>query len=200
MHDYADNESSGSEDGDQRSEILHAVDFAEQEASDEQQEAIACIAHAHGEEQQEEDGNVRSRVEFVIVGPAVHVGKGLELFDELVVPELDGRIVLLGCNILDPEGFGRIEDLCQLGIAVSRCEAFIYRDVVLYCGLTREGGKVDVEFVGQRPLAVLQSGYFGLPVFQMLAVALNLLVLGLYHSFEFADGGEGGVHFGEGEA
>ena len=114
MHDYADNEGSGSEDGDQRSEILHAVDLAEKEASDEQQEAVARIAHTHGEEQQEEDGNVRSRIEFVIVGPAVHVCQRLELFDELVVPQLDGRIVLLGRNILDPEGFGRIEHLSEL--------------------------------------------------------------------------------------
>ena len=94
MHNYADDEGANAEYGDKWSEFLHALHFLQQYAADDEHKAVAGVAHTHRKEEQEEDGQIRSRVKLIVVGPSIHICQSFKLLDELIVPELDGGIIL----------------------------------------------------------------------------------------------------------
>ena len=75
MHDDTHHEGAYAEDGYQRRHVFHAVHLLQEQTADDEGQAVAGIAHTHGEEQQEEDGDIRGRVELVVVRTAVHVGE-----------------------------------------------------------------------------------------------------------------------------
>ena len=111
MEQEADDGGRSPEGHDQREETLETVHLLEQQADDNQDESVTGIAHAEGEEQQEEDGDERRGVEAVVGRTAVHVGEDLEHPDELVVAEADGRIVLHHGGVLEVVFAGRVQGL-----------------------------------------------------------------------------------------
>ena len=111
MEQEADDGRSDAQGDDERGEALEAVHLLQQEADEDEQEPVTGVAHAEGEEQQEEDGDEGRGVETVVGRAAVHVGQDLEHLHELVVAEADGRVVVHLRVVLEVEHAGFLYSL-----------------------------------------------------------------------------------------
>ena len=129
----------------ERREALEAVHFPKQHADDDQHQSVARVAHAQGEEEHEEHGDERSRIEAVVFRPAVHVGQHLEHLDEPVVPEADRRPVLGAGGVLQVEDAGVVQRLRHGGVAFGGRVADQGEDGVLRRGNGRLPGQVSVQ-------------------------------------------------------
>ena len=144
VHHNAHHKGAYAQDGHERGHVLH-VCLPKQDAADDKGEAIACISHAHGKEQQEEDGNIGSRVKLIVVRAAVHVCEKLELTDKPVVLELDGRVILHCSSLLEVEHARFVQGFGDGGIAFRGGIAHQRDDGVL-CGRNRSGtGQMKVQ-------------------------------------------------------
>ena len=146
VHDDADDEGGDAQGGDQRGYVLETVHFAEQDAADDEQEPVAGIPHAHRKEQHEEDADVRRGIKFVVVRPPVHVGQHFELLDELVVLELDRRVVLRGGGFREPEGAGLVQFGGKRLIHGRGGKSFVDDQMVLCGPFSRRLGPVEIQF------------------------------------------------------
>ena len=117
----------------------------QQEADEDEQEPVTGVAHAEGEEQQEEDGDEGRGVETVVGRAAVHVGQDLEHLHELVVAEADGRVVVHLCVVLEVEHAGFLYSLGDSFFVLRGCVAHERDDGVLRGGHGGLLGQVEVQ-------------------------------------------------------
>ena len=98
-----------------------------------QNQSVTGVSHAECEEQQEEYRYERGGVEAVVRRASVHVRKGFEHTDELVVAEGDGRILLSYCFLAQVEYVKAVK--CRLYNIVLFCGrvAFKCDDGILRC-------------------------------------------------------------------
>ena len=183
------------EGGHERGEAAEAVHLLEQQAHEDEHQAVAGVTHAEGEEQQEEDRDERGRVETVIGRAAVHVGEDLEHLDELVVLELDRRVFLNLCFFFEIEDALALQVLGHGGIVLRRGEADEGVDGVLRCGDRGGAGEVAVEFRLEAEDVVPHLRDALLALLEDLAVRRDLLLLlveeGLEVGGRVRGGGEG---------
>ena len=165
-----------------------------------QQQPVSRITHAESEEEHEEDGDERSRVETVVGRAAVHVGEQLEHLHELVVPECDRGIILHCGGILEPKYVHCIQALFQGAVILDRGEALEYRKGVLGgvfgCRRCQRTGKVAFEAgkIFAHPGEILFPGYqSGLGLLQLIFQTLDF-------SLNLGQGPFRLTHFLEGEA
>ena len=150
MEQEADDGRADAEGDHERRIVLETVHLLEQQADDDQDESVTGIAHAEGEEQQEEDGDERRGVEAVVGRTAVHVGEDLEHLHELVVAETDGRIVLHRGRVLEVVFAGRVQGLGH-GLLILRGRITHEGDEgVFRCGDGGLGSEIQVQ-VGEIP-------------------------------------------------
>ena len=131
-HKQAYNQGAHSEEGHQTVHLAQAAAshlVFEHQTRDDENDTVTCVSHTHGEEQQEERCQNRSRVEFTVGWQTVHSGEHLEIPCKPVVAYLDRRIVVHTCRVAYPEQVASVESLCKFLVLGSRSETRDYRDM-----------------------------------------------------------------------
>ena len=115
-------------------------------AVDNENDTVAGIAHAHCEEQEEENRQYRGRVPFSVNRHSVHSGDALEQLAETVVLQFDRRIVLLHGLFLDIVDIHLVEFGAEPFLIIHRGESRECDDAVLRSLLAGRAGKISVQF------------------------------------------------------
>ena len=155
----------------------------QQEAHEDEDEAVAGVSHAEGEEQQEEDRDVRRRVEPVVLGASIHIRKHGEHPGEPIAFQLDGRVVLKFRFRFVPECVHAVEGLGEALVLLHGGEALKEGDVAFDRGFRTLAGQVHVQ-VGQELRALpfnlrnllLESEDVPLDLEEFILILLDLLL------------------------
>ncbi len=118
-HDGRDTEG-----GDKRSHRAdESLGLPHRESYDGEGDTIARVTHTHCEEEGKEYGDARCRVELVVGRAAVHIGQNREHLHELVLLELDRRIVVLDGLFFEIDEIHLVELGAKGGVILHRSEA-----------------------------------------------------------------------------
>ena len=163
-----------------------AQHFLQPEARQDEHEAVARVAHTEGEKQHKEDGNEHGRVELVVFGPTVHIGQHLKHRNELVVFQLDWRIVI-GFGLIDQiKDVFLFQHIVQGRLVFGGGKAFKDSDIVFGSLLARDVGQMQIEF--RQSLVQLGLNHWFVP-FQLGQTMFFLFHLRLQVGNLLLDGG-----------
>ena len=124
VQDGSHHDGRDTEGGDERSHRAdESLGLPHHESDEREGDTIARVTHTHGEEEGEEYGDARRRVELVVGRTAVHVGQNREHLHELVLLEFDRRIVILHCLLLEIDDVHLVELGAKGRVILHRSEA-----------------------------------------------------------------------------